>query len=92
MSAESEFKEAVELGKRVLGRITKNNHAPPSFLPQARGLLFYSTTRVGLGIGVEQGRGFVISRWEKHSPSKVSTKKNNACLTRSLSFFFQTCF
>ena len=64
MSAENEFKEAAELGKTVLHHLSKGGHAPPDFLPRARGLLFYQTTRAGLGLGIEHGRGFVISRLE----------------------------
>jgi len=60
-TAENDFKDAVELGKSVLHQLTKGGQ-PPEFLPRARGLLFYHTTRAGLGIGIEHGRGFVISR------------------------------
>lgn len=70
-SATNDFKEAVELGKSVLNELTLVGKPPPEFLPRARGLIFYTTTRAGLGIGIEHGRGFIISRSGFFWPSKV---------------------
>ena len=70
-SATNDFKEAVELGKSILSEITLGGKPPPEFLPRARGLIFYSTTRAGLGIGIEHGRGFILSRCGFLWPSKV---------------------
>lgn len=52
--------DAARLGTEVLEALRDH---PPYFLPMARALIFYSSTRVGLGIGFEHGTGFMITRF-----------------------------
>lgn len=57
----TDTEEAVTLGCSALMALERTGH-PPFFLPLARALIFYESFRVGIGFGVEYGKGFVISR------------------------------
>lgn len=52
---------AAKLGCAVLEALERKGN-PPFFLPLARALIFYDSVRIGLGFGVEYGKGFMISR------------------------------
>jgi len=57
----SDSDEAVKLGCSALLALERTGH-PPFFLPLARALIFYESFRIGIGFGMEYGRGFVMSR------------------------------
>lgn len=62
-TAEQEFEHACQLGRTVLEHFESHHKShPPHFLPMARALLFYTSTRAGFGLGMEHGSGFIISR------------------------------
>ena len=58
-SREQILTAASRLGCNVLHDL---RHSPPSFLPLARALVFYTSTRAGLGVDVEHGHGMILVR------------------------------
>ena len=60
-TADADALDAARLGGSVLEAFSENQ--PPYFLPLARALVFYSSTRVALGVGFEHGAGFMITRF-----------------------------
>lgn len=60
--ASSPESEALGLGLHVV-RLMKNlKGAPPPWIPLCKALLFYDARKIGFGIGLEHGHGFIISR------------------------------
>ena len=65
VTADEEYKDACQLGRNILKDFESHHNFlrhPPHFVPMARALLFYTSTRAGFGLGVDRGRGFMISR------------------------------
>lgn len=58
LECNKEIVEALELGKHIVGCLIP----PPHFLPIACALLFFSADKLGVGVGLCHGHGFIITR------------------------------